>query len=617
MDPLIDFPKDLYMAWRVSQGDMLYRDVTTWYGPLPQLTEGAGFHVFGVGIDTIVWMNIVLTVGVLLLVWAIFGELGNRLSRWLCLVVFIVVFAFGHFTSIANYNFIAPYVAQSTYGFAGLVLLLWALLRQIKSPRPFWLVLAGFGLAVAYVDKPEPLLASLGALVVYVGAGFLGTARKDPSAANWRGACAWVGRTAAWGFLGFLSLWLPLFIYFACRGGFAYALLAVDYVPHTVLNARFQDVIEHSVLMQRFFGFDEPWPHFMNHLEAGGVLLLIVGVMLGASWVWSRASRFSPEWCFSLLVMLATAGVGGWLGNHTDYWMDVGTAFVFPVILVAAMAAGWAWWDAWRGRTDTAHLQSMAVVGTASALMMARMVLHGRIYQFGFFMMPLAVLFVVHLVVGEVHRLPSVRPRAHWLMSAIFTALVLYGVTALGNISLKVYASKTASVGEGRDQFFTFPTRITADHRTIDLSTGSLLNMMIHFYRVKTPNAKTLVAFPEGIAANYHLRVRSPLAEMEFHPVALGYVGVDHVLDELKANPPDAVILHYRTYAEFHESFFGSNAATGRPIILWVVGNYERVAKGGQTKYTATGTLVDLLRPMSKPQPKPGAQPLYEVPPVE
>jgi hypothetical protein len=192
---------------------------------------------------------------------------------------------------------------------------------------------------------------------------------------------------------------------------------------------------------------------------------------------------------------------------------EFGGAFVFPVILAAAVATGWSWWTAWRGRAEAAHWQGVAVVGTAAALMLARMILHGRIYQFGFFMMPLAVLFVVHLVVNEAARSQPGRARAHWLLPAMFTFLMLWGVVWLGNISLDVYASKTASVGEGRDRFYTYPARVS--------SSGPLLNLMIHVFRIKTPNAKTLVVFPEGIAANYHLRVPSTLAELEFHPVAL------------------------------------------------------------------------------------------------
>lgn len=125
LDPLIDFPDTLYFAWRLSEGDLLYKNLATWYGPLPHLVEAAGFRLFGVGLDTVVWMNIALTVGVLLLVRNLVGALGNRLTVWLSSVVFVVVFAFNHDTVAGNFNFITPYAAQATYGFAGLLLVLW------------------------------------------------------------------------------------------------------------------------------------------------------------------------------------------------------------------------------------------------------------------------------------------------------------------------------------------------------------------------------------------------------------------------------------------------------------------------------------------------------------
>jgi len=85
----------------VSEGDLPYVKIVDWYGPLPLLVQGAGFRTFGVGLDTMVWMNIALTVVVLLLIHAIFGTLGNRMTGWLATVVFVCVFAFGHYSLVA------------------------------------------------------------------------------------------------------------------------------------------------------------------------------------------------------------------------------------------------------------------------------------------------------------------------------------------------------------------------------------------------------------------------------------------------------------------------------------------------------------------------------------
>ncbi len=215
MDPLIDFPRSLYVAWRLSEGDLLYDQVVSWYGPLPHLVEAAAFRLFGVGLDTMVWLNIAITVVALLLLRAIFGALGNRLTAWLCVVVFLCVFAFGNYTLIANYNFITPYASQATYGFTGLLLVIWALLRHLKSERPLWLGIAGWGFGIAYLDKPEPMLASAGALGIYFAVGVIRRARQAAPSSDWWGAGRWAMRVLSWLAGGFLCAWLPVLLFFS------------------------------------------------------------------------------------------------------------------------------------------------------------------------------------------------------------------------------------------------------------------------------------------------------------------------------------------------------------------------------------------------------------------
>jgi len=210
MDPLIDFPRSLYVAWRLSEGDLLYDRVMSWYGPLPHLVEAAGFRIFGVGIDTVAWINVAVTALVVWLIRAIFGELGNRWSGWLCTVVFICVFAFAHYGIVANYNFMGPYAAQATYGFAGVLLVVWGLLRHLRSARKAWFGVLGLGLAVAFLDKPEPLLAAVGVITIYLTASFLRQARFRPPATEWRIACKWLAQSGGWLAGGFLCLWIPI-----------------------------------------------------------------------------------------------------------------------------------------------------------------------------------------------------------------------------------------------------------------------------------------------------------------------------------------------------------------------------------------------------------------------
>jgi len=592
MDPMIDFPRDLYLAWRMSEGALLYMNVANWYGPLAQLVQGAAFKLFGVGIDTMIWTNIALTAAVVILLRDIFRNLGNRLSGWLAAVVFLVVFAFGNYTNLANFNFLAPYVAQATYSFAGLVVVLWGLVHHLKSERSAWLGVAGLGLAVAYLDKPEALLAALGSLGVYFMVRFIQVARVQAPAGDWRGARRWAKTTTLWLAGGFFSLWLPVFLYFGIRGGLRYAILATDFAPYTVVVPRFLHTLmaEHSQV--GFLGFDQPWSHFAGQLLSGALLVLICGVMALAARAWTRMPKQSAGWYAMVGLVVAAGGLGDWLAEtHAIHWLDIGAAFVFPVILAAAGMVTWSLWAGWTGRGDWKRALGLAVVGMAAALMLARMVLNGRIYQFGFFMMPLAALWLVHLMVVEAAR-PAVNGlRANRLLPGAFSVFVLAGVAVLGQASFQRYATKNFEVGEGRDHFYTFGPEI--------MFNGQLFKDVEAAFKTTTPQARSLMVIPEGIAVNYHLRIPSSLAEMDFLPPALAYADPSHILGELTAHPPESIIFCTRDFSEFGAPYFGANERNGRSILLWINDHYwlAGVQGHGEKITTITHDIIDVVIP--------------------
>jgi len=590
MDPLIDFPRDLYYAWRISEGDLLYKQLANWYGPLAQLVEGAAFRLFGAGIDTMIWTNVALTVVVVVLVRDIFRLLGGRLSGWLAAMVFIGVFAFGHYTNMANYNFLAPYVAQSTYSFAGLLVVLWGLVHHLKSERSGWLRWAGLGLAVAYLDKPEALLAALGSLFIYFSVWIIRAAREQRPKVDWRSAGRWTGVAAVWLAGGFFSLWLPVFLYFLARGGWRYATLATNFVPYSVLARQFRETLMTAPMQQAGLGFDQPWTHFVLQAWTGALLLLICGVMAVAARAWTRAPKFGPGWWWACGVVIGFAGLGAWLAEYQAlHWTEIGAAFVFPVILTTAFVVGWSLWAAWTGRADWVRPLGLAVVGVAASLMMARMILYGRIFHFGFFMMPLAVLWVVQLMVVEAARPTAGALRVNRLLPVVFSVLALTGVLALTKVSLHDYALKNYEVGQGRDHFYTFGPEV--------FNNGVMLKNLMVAYKEKTPNARTLVIFPEGIAANYHLRVPTTLAELEFQPVALAYAGPPHVLDELTAHPPESIIFYDRDFSEFGVPYFGADEASGRNLVLWINDHYWLAGIDGHTEKTVSHHELDILKP--------------------
>ncbi len=595
-DPLIDFPKNLYIAWRVSVGDRLYDEIHNWYGPLSNLIEGAGFRVFGVGLDTMVWMNVALTVAVLLLLRGIFGTIGSRLMKWLASVVFLGVFAFGHYLPVGNYNFITPYASQATYSFAGLSLCLWGLLRHLHSNRRRWLVVAGLGVAVAYLDKPECLLAAGGAMTVYVLMGAIHQARMNPVKSDWRGAGAWAQRSAAWLAAGFGSLWLPVFVYFWARGGLAYAFLATDYVPYTVFSGTYRRATLDAPVVQGFFGFDHPWENFAGQVMAGGWLVVVSAVLVLATRNWMRVRPYRAAWWSLLLVVLATGLIGGWLAWRADFVVGIGHALVFPVLLATLAVGVSSLRSAWSNRPEFARLLGLAVVGVAASLMLVRMILNGRISHYGFYMMPLAALFWGQLIMVEAaHWTARGRP-SNGLLPVVFSGLIVLGTGWLVRGNLSVYATKNYAVGEGRDRFYTF----SAD----SFSGGHLVNLMVQMVKEQAAHARTLTVFPEGIAVNYHLRVPTALAELEFNPSALSYVGPAQVLQELRDHVPEAVLLYSRDLTEYGFQEFGDHPASGGDLVQWLKENYF------VAEMVEPGTGADLDHDVKLLVPRPGVGPV-------
>ena len=57
-DPLVDFGRELYVPWRLAQGDQLFTDVAWFNGPLSQHWNALLFQAFGEGFSVLVWSNL-------------------------------------------------------------------------------------------------------------------------------------------------------------------------------------------------------------------------------------------------------------------------------------------------------------------------------------------------------------------------------------------------------------------------------------------------------------------------------------------------------------------------------------------------------------------------------
>ena len=97
-DVLVDFGRELYVAWRISEGDVLYRDVASFYGPLSPYVNGLWFRLFGVSLRALALLNVAVMAAVTAGLYTLVRRASGG-SRWGALaggIVFLSMFGFAH-----------------------------------------------------------------------------------------------------------------------------------------------------------------------------------------------------------------------------------------------------------------------------------------------------------------------------------------------------------------------------------------------------------------------------------------------------------------------------------------------------------------------------------------
>ena len=71
-DLVIDFGEQVYIAWRLAEGEVLYRDIIYFYGPLSSYFHSLLFKIFGTGFMVLVVFNILLILFLTTLIYHFF-----------------------------------------------------------------------------------------------------------------------------------------------------------------------------------------------------------------------------------------------------------------------------------------------------------------------------------------------------------------------------------------------------------------------------------------------------------------------------------------------------------------------------------------------------------------
>ncbi len=526
-DVLVDFGGELYVPWRLAEGDVLYRDVAYFTGPLSPYVNAAVFRVFGASLLALVVANLAVLAGIAGLLHRLVARIAGDLAAAAALVVFLTLFAFAQLESIGNSNYVCPYSHETTHGALLALAALLVLARWLESRRTIWIATLGFLVGLAFLTKVEVFLAVAAAALVGLALG--SRADESGSGSLVRSAAVFVGCAllpVAIAFGALSTAMPPAAAWHGTLGAWPYTL-----------DGRVADLAFYRWVL----GTDRPAENAAKLAISAGKWLAVFGPA-GALALWFRGSRRTGLLACGAGAALAVVLL---LGRKPtpETWIEAGRPLPLfaALLLVAPLAA------AWKAKTERVARQRAILAvsfGLYALLLLAKIFLHARINMYGFALaMPATLLLAAALVAWIPARIERAGGSGSLFRGFALGALAVAILAHLAIMNV-FFVRKTVTVGEGRDAF-------RADGR------GAYVNAAVAAIRSKLAPGQTLAAMPEGIMINYLARAKAPGRYINYMPPEVIMFGEERILADFRKSPPDLVAVVHKSTAEYGLPWFG------------------------------------------------------------
>ena len=533
-DVLVDFGRELYVPWQMTQGKRLFGEIAWFNGPLSPHWNALMFRVFGVGLTTLVWVNAALFALLVALLHYVLRSISSPLAATGACVVVLAVCGFGQLAGIGNYNFICPYSHEATHGLLLGVAALAALQRGRAASA--WNFVAGLCVGLAFLTKPEMFVAAFAGAVTTLA------------------LHAWNSRDEGLRTCGVFALGVIAPI------GAAFALLSIS-LPGAVawrgVLGAWPSLFASDVAALPFYragmGLDAPGANALAMLAwTGGLVLMLAPSFMIALRVRSKTGgallAFSVTGlAFGLLLVVGRIPM-----------LEAARAWPLLAALVAVVSIA----RVIREREEVAGLGAPAFAVFALAAL-AKIALNSRVAHYGFALALPATALVAVALLDRLPRYADARARNGAALRAGGIALTL-GFAVVPLAFTRMFRDrKNETVGSGVDSF-------RADAR------GRIVNEALRWIEQRYPAPMprpTLAVLPEGVTLNYLARLENPTPFVNFMPPEMLLFGESAIVAAFRAHPPDIVMIAHKDTSEYGARFFGSDYA--RDLGAWLFQNYE------------------------------------------
>ncbi len=559
-DILIDYGRELYVPWQITQGKVLYRDIHHLYGPLAHYFNAFLFQVFGTGLSTLAYFNICLIVLLTFIIYQLFKPAFGDFIATTAGVCFLVVFAFAQYEGMGSFNFVCPYSHELTYGIFLFFLALAVFKKYLKAMKPLYAGLIGFILGLIFLTKVEIFLAA--SVSISVGFIFVFRRLKPP--------------TPSKQFLFAVSFFflpvLSFFIYFWLHMPVSDALSA--------MIASYKNIFAGPLVSNVFYswvsGFDDPVRNTVLMLRRA-LKYLVCFILVGLiSYLFSRLSKKGLK--FGLLVIISSLVLSSaFLLSGGVNWWDIARPFPLLILFIFIYQVI----NLTRAKNDKTFALTFLpfiLLVLFALLALLKMILNVHFFHYGFALaMPAALVMVVFMLYDIpvwISRFGNRKVAISFMVLFVYLTFCAYLI-----FSKCVYDLKHYPVAEGRDRFLTFNAEVT--------DKGPIMNEALRKIDAVMTAKDTFIVVPEGIMINYLTRRSNPSRYFEFTPNIIKAIGENQYIADMSSAQPSFIVLSDRETTEHGAKYFGRDYALN--ISSWINRHYDRVLRIGAEPLTGKG----------------------------
>lgn len=541
-DLIIDYGRELYIPWAISNGKSLYLDVMNYFGPVSSYLNAAVFYTLGVSIKSIQTFNCMLLCLQCILIHIVVVRLSGKFVSVVCTVFFVLFTGLNINEFLRNYNYIAPYSHELMHGI--LASFAFIVLVMCRDNSMYKDCLAGLLFGCVAILKSEVFIALGFSFATYVF--FSSRFRVE-------------GRLYLKRLVPILaSATIPIasvFVYFSCLSsvGEAFEFLSRMYVlpfnPPQVMRVFFSATSGGGNVVLRM--------GLMVCSFACVAMLFIFFYKLNTASGLSSLGMVVVSVLSSAVMILVYAYVVLKINKLAVFATSFLPLALCATLFLLTMFKLWGW-----GR-ESEKVALLASVISFSLCIALKVVLNVNAQYYSTFLaMPGFVFFIVVSVWYVALVFPSRNIYVKWTYFPV--AVIIYAVLFPGvKKSLEKYVDPNAY----------HMLQYKDDMVRVGKGRAGVLEDVITFLDRERQSGDTLAVIPEGVGLNYLLRMPNPTPYINLAPPEWFVFGGGEIMKAYEKSAPDWVVLLHRSTPEYGIDYFGVGYA--QDLNSWIVQSYE------------------------------------------